>query len=97
MVDKDDKHYSLFVSSVPPNYMIEMGKNAHRYFERYIDENGEKKYRLRSLEQYSREQGKVEQPSKRYFSAKTLPDLINNYPIMRKASMTAKEIEKGKM
>ncbi|CDH60252.1 kinase-like protein [Lichtheimia corymbifera JMRC:FSU:9682] len=81
---------------VPPNYMIEMGKNAHRYFERYIDENGEKKYRLRSLEQYSREQGKMEQPSKRYFSAKTLPDLINNYPIMRKASMTAKEIEKEK-
>ncbi|KAI7874648.1 kinase-like protein [Lichtheimia hyalospora FSU 10163] len=81
---------------VPPNYMIEMGKNAHRYFERYMDENGEKKYRLRSLEQYSREQGKMEQPSKRYFSARTLPDLINNYPIMRKASMTAKEIEKEK-
>ncbi|KAI8149914.1 kinase-like domain-containing protein [Fennellomyces sp. T-0311] len=81
---------------VPPNYMIEMGKNASRYFERYTDEQGEKKYKLRSLEQYSREQGKSEQPSKRYFTARTLPDLINNYPIMRKASMSAKEIEKEK-
>ncbi|KAI9498372.1 kinase-like domain-containing protein [Zychaea mexicana] len=81
---------------VPPNYMLEMGKNASRYFERYMDENGEKKYKLRSLEQYAREQGKSEQPSKRYFAARTLPDLINNYPIMRKASMTPKEIEKEK-
>ncbi|KAI9264296.1 kinase-like domain-containing protein [Phascolomyces articulosus] len=81
---------------VPPNYMIEMGKNANRYFERYTDEQGEKKYKLRSLEQYSQEQGKTEQPSKRYFAARTLPDLINNYPIMRKASMTPKEIEKEK-
>ncbi|KAI7857889.1 kinase-like domain-containing protein [Circinella umbellata] len=81
---------------VPPNYMIEMGKNANRYFERYTDEKGEKKYKLRSIEQYSQEQGKTEQPSKRYFVARTLPDLINNYPIMRKASMTPKEIEKEK-
>ncbi|KAF7727924.1 dual specificity protein kinase yak1 [Apophysomyces ossiformis] len=78
----------------PPSYMIEMGKNAHKYFERYMDENGMKRYRLRSLEQYSREQGKEEQPSKRYFSARTLPDLINSYPIMRRGSMTQKEIGK---
>ncbi|KAG0169252.1 dual specificity protein kinase yak1 [Apophysomyces sp. BC1021] len=81
---------------VPPSYMIEMGKNAHRYFERYVDESGEKQYRLRSLEQYSREQGKEEQPSKRYFSAQTLPELINSYPIMRRSSMTQKEIGKEK-
>ncbi|OAD73395.1 hypothetical protein PHYBLDRAFT_98520, partial [Phycomyces blakesleeanus NRRL 1555(-)] len=81
---------------MPPTYMIEMSKNAHRYFERYTDDNGEKCYRLRSLEQYSREQGKEEQPSKRYFAAKTLPDLINGYPIMRKGSMTQKEIDKEK-
>ncbi|ORY96840.1 kinase-like domain-containing protein [Syncephalastrum racemosum] len=81
---------------VPPNYMIEMGKNAHRYFERYVDEHGQKRYRLKSMEQYSREQGKTEQPSKRYFSAKTLAELINNYPMMRKGSMSPKEIEKEK-
>jgi serine/threonine protein kinase len=77
----------------PPNYMIEVGKNAHRYFDR--DSTG-KRYELKSLESYSREQGKSEQPSKRYFSAKTLPDLISSYPIMRKAQMSIKEIEKGK-
>ncbi|CAO0803058.1 unnamed protein product [Mucor circinelloides] len=79
----------------PPNYMIEVGKNAHRYFDRSptaID----KRYEFKSLEKYAREQGKSEQPSKRYFSAKTLPELINTYPIMRKTQMTPKEIEKEK-
>ncbi|KAI8059038.1 kinase-like domain-containing protein [Gilbertella persicaria] len=79
----------------PPNYMIEVGKNAHRYFDRDTS-TGEKRYEFKSMEQYAREQGKSEQPSKRYFSAKTLPDLINNYPIMRKIQMTPKEIEKEK-
>lgn len=75
--------------------MIEMGKHGHRYFEKYIDQDGKKRYKFKSLEQYSREQGKAEQPSKRYFSATTLEDLINNYPILRKSSMTPREIEKG--
>ncbi|KAI9481289.1 MAG: kinase-like domain-containing protein [Benjaminiella poitrasii] len=81
----------------PPNYMIEVGKNAHRYFDRVsIGDNNEKRYKLKSIEKYSQEQGKSEQPSKRYFSAKTLPDLINHYPMMRKAQMSTKEIEKEK-
>lgn len=80
----------------PPNYMIEVGKNAHRYFDN-VSNTGEKRYELKSLDKYAREQGKSEQPSKRYFSAKTLPDLIANYPIMRKSQMSIKEIEKGKL
>ncbi|KAI8981571.1 kinase-like domain-containing protein [Pilobolus umbonatus] len=79
----------------PPNYMIDVGKNAHRYFHRTTTPMG-KTYEFKSLEEYSREQGKLEQPSKRYFTAKTLPDLINSYPIMRKAQMTLKEIDKEK-
>lgn len=75
--------------------MIEVGKNAHRYFDRDTTSR-EKRYELKPLEKYAREQGKSEQPSKRYFSAKTLPDLINTYPIMRKTQMSSKEIEKGK-
>ncbi|KAI9361470.1 kinase-like domain-containing protein [Pilaira anomala] len=78
----------------PPNYMIEVGKNAHRYFDRDATSR-EKRYELKPLEKYAREQGKSEQPSKRYFSSKTLPDLINTYPIMRKTQMSSKEIEKG--
>ncbi|KAI8639474.1 kinase-like domain-containing protein [Parasitella parasitica] len=80
---------------IPPNYMIEVGKNAHRYFDKSSTAI-EKRYEFKSLEKYAREQGKSEQPSKRYFSAKTLPELINSYPIMRKTQMTAKEIEKEK-
>lgn len=75
--------------------MIEMGKNSHRYFDRQVDENGRKHYELKSLDQYSREQGKQEQPSKRYFSATTLTDLIKTYPILRKDSMSSSELEKG--
>ncbi|ORE03507.1 kinase-like protein [Rhizopus microsporus var. microsporus] len=78
----------------PPNYMIEVGKNAHRYFEREIMPDGKKRYVLKSIDKYSKEQGKSEQPSKRYFSAKTLPELINNYPIMRKSQMSQREIDK---
>ncbi|KAI8874968.1 kinase-like protein, partial [Backusella circina FSU 941] len=77
----------------PPNYMVEVGKNAHTYFER-APPGDSKKYQLKSIQDYSREEGKSEQPSKRYFSASTLPDLINSYPMMRKAQMTQKEIEK---
>lgn len=81
---------------VPPNYMIEVGKNAHKYFDRDPTSIGGKRYTFKSLETYSREQGKSEQPSKRYFSSKTLSDLINSYPIMRKTQMTQKEIDKEK-
>lgn len=81
----------------PPNYMIEVGKNAHRYFEKEIMPDGKKRYVLKSIDKYSKEQGKSEQPSKRYFSAKTLPELINNYPIMRKSQMSQREIDKGKI
>ncbi|KAI8971757.1 kinase-like domain-containing protein [Mycotypha africana] len=79
----------------PPNYMIEVGKNAHQYFDCEIS-NGGKSYKFKSIEAYCREQGKQEEPSKRYFSAKTLPDLINKYPMLRKSEMSRKEIEKEK-
>ncbi|CAG8762364.1 29359_t:CDS:2, partial [Racocetra persica] len=78
---------------VPPPYMIEVGKTAHEYFERYTNEHGQKKYRLKTMEQYMRDNNCVEQPSKRYFSATTLPEIIKSYPIMRKG-VTQKDIDK---
>jgi dual specificity protein kinase YAK1 len=78
----------------PPVYMIANGKTAHEYFDRYTNEHGQKKYRLKSMEQYMKEHNTVEQPSKRYFSAVTLPEIIKSYPIMRKG-LTQKEIDKG--
>ncbi|CAG8500930.1 6388_t:CDS:2 [Diversispora eburnea] len=81
------------ILGVPPLYMIEVGKTAHEYFDRYINDHGQKKYRLKSMEQYMRENNCVEQPSKRYFSASTLPEIIKSYPIMRKG-VTQKDIDK---
>jgi dual specificity protein kinase YAK1 len=49
------------------------------------------------MEQYSREHagGTKEQPSKKYFQATTLPDIIKNYPMPRK-NMKPAEVERGK-
>jgi dual specificity protein kinase YAK1 len=84
-----------------PAHMLEIGKTAHEFFEVRPDHishgynrSGAKSYRLKSIETYSRERKVMEQPSKRYFQATTLPDIINSYPLQKKG-MTPKEIEKG--
>jgi hypothetical protein len=82
--------------------MLEIGKTAHEFFEvvrpehlsHAYNRSGTKTFRLKSIETYSREHKVMEQPSKRYFQATTLPDIINSYP-MQKKDMTAKEIERG--
>jgi dual specificity protein kinase YAK1 len=74
--------------------MLEMGKQSGEFFEKTQDEYGRKSYRLKSMDQYSREHGSKEQPSKKYFSATTLPDIIKNYPMPRK-NMKPHEIERG--
>ncbi|KAG0346234.1 dual specificity protein kinase yak1 [Podila humilis] len=84
-----------------PTYMLEIGKTSNEFFEQVRPEHGAsgagpKKYRLKSMETYSRQHNVVEQPSKRYFQATTLPDIVNSYPMMKK-SMTAKEIDKETM
>jgi len=78
---------------LPPHWMLEMGKQSGEFFEKIQDEYGRKSYRLKSMEQYSREHGTKEQPSKKYFSATTLPDIIKNYPMPRK-NMKQNEIER---
>lgn len=87
-----------------PTYMLEIGKTAHEFFEQVRQEHtghsystttpGPKKYRLKSMETYSRQHNVIEQPSKRYFQATTLPDIINSYPMIKKG-MTQKEVDKG--
>jgi dual specificity protein kinase YAK1 len=75
--------------------MLEMGKQSGEFFQKEHDEYGRRAFRLKSMEQYSREHGSKEQPSKKYFSATTLPDIIKNYPMPRK-NMKPAEIERGK-
>ncbi|KAG4219910.1 hypothetical protein PC116_g31611, partial [Phytophthora cactorum] len=77
----------------PPNWMIEVGKQAGDFFEKRQDEFGRKTYHLKSMEQYSRERGTKEQPSKKYFQASTLPEIIKSYPMPRK-NMKPNEIER---
>ncbi|KAF2852764.1 kinase-like protein [Plenodomus tracheiphilus IPT5] len=78
---------------LPPHWMLEMGKQSGEFYEKIQDEYGRKQYRLKSMEQYSREHGTKEQPSKKYFSATTLPDIIKNYPMPRK-NMKPNEVER---
>lgn len=79
---------------LPPTWMLEMGKQSGEFFEKAHDEYGRRTYRLKSMEQYSREHGTKEQPSKKYFSATTLPEIIKGYPMPRK-NMKPAEIERG--
>ena len=79
---------------LPPAWMIETGKQAGEFFEKTHDEFGRRTYRLKSMEQYSREHNTKEQPSKKYFQATTLPEIIRSYSMPRK-NMKQSEIDRG--
>jgi len=66
---------------MPPGWMIDVGKQAREFFETRRDpENTQRKtYRLKSLEQYSREHDTTEQPSKKYFKGTTLTEIIQKF------------------
>ena len=81
---------------LPPMWMLEMGKQSGEFFEKTHDEYGRRSYRLKTMEQYSREHGTKEQPSKKYFQATTLPEIIRSYSMPRK-NMKQSEIERGKL
>ncbi|PWY99907.1 hypothetical protein BCV70DRAFT_114596 [Testicularia cyperi] len=74
---------------LPPQWMLENGKQTQEFFSVYTDEFGRKSYRLKSLEQYSKEHNVQEQPSKKYFKATTLPDIVKTYPMSRKSGKSA--------
>ena len=78
--------------------MLDMGKQTSQFFDSYVDHYGHKKYRLKSIEQYSREHNTNEQPGKQYFKATSLPEIIKQAPMPNfKASQKQQsEIEKGR-
>lgn len=78
----------------PPTWMLEVGKQSGEFFEKTTDEYGRKMYRLKSMEQYAREHNTKEQPSKKYFNATTLTDIIKSYPLPRK-NMKPAEVDRG--
>lgn len=81
---------------LPPMWMLEAGKQSGEFFEKTHDEYGRRSYRLKTMEQYSREHGSKEQPSKKYFQATTLPEIIRSYSMPRK-NMKQAEIDRGRI
>ncbi|KAG0701334.1 kinase-like domain-containing protein [Suillus ampliporus] len=81
---------------MPPTYMLDMGKQTKQFFDSYVDVYGQKKYRLKTLEQYSREHNTKEQPGKHYFKANTLPEIVNTAPMptFKSSSRQGHEVEK---
>ncbi|GJE95495.1 dual specificity protein kinase yak1 [Phanerochaete sordida] len=80
----------------PPQYMLDMGKQTTQFFDAFPDQYGGKKYKLKSIEQYSREHNTQEQPGKQYFKATTLPEIIQQAPMpaFKSGSRQQHEIEK---
>lgn len=81
---------------MPPDQMLEKGKQTSHFFEPFSDEYGRRRWRLKTLERYAAEFKTQEQPSKKYFQASTLPEIIRQYPIIRKGLKEA-EIDKGSL
>lgn len=86
---------------MPPLSMLNTGKQSAQFFDSFevwnphMNQN-EKKYKLKNIEQYSREHNSNEQPGKQYFKATTLPEIINTAPMPNsKSSRQAHELEKG--
>ena len=79
---------------LPPTWMLEVGKGSGEFFEKVHDEFGRRTYQLKSMEQYAREHGTKEQPSKKYFQATALPEIIRSYSMPRK-NMKQSEVDRG--
>ena len=75
--------------------MLDMGKQTSQFFDTYTDVYGQKKYKLKSIEQYSREHNTQEQPGKQYFKATNLPDIISGAPMPAAKPNRQNEMEKG--
>lgn len=78
---------------VPPNHMLELGRDAALYFDKRPAADGRgTRYTLKSRERYSLETGKKEQPSKKYFASTNLEDMVLGYAL-RPKDMSAADKE----
>lgn len=80
---------------LPPQYMLDTGRQAREFFNTRSDEYGRTAYSVKPLEQYSREHHVQEQPSKQYFPGTTLTEIIRLAPVPRRngrAADTEKEM-----
>jgi len=83
--------------------MLNTGKQVSQFFDSYQVWNAhtnqnERKYKMKTMDQYAREHGTHEQPGKHYFKASTLQDIINTTPIPQVKSSSrssGNELDKG--
>ena len=75
---------------------MEQGKQTNDFFHCFVDHTGRKSWRLKSLETYSKEHNVEETPSKKYFTATKLPDIVKGYSLGKKAGKPA-EVQKGEL
>ena len=74
---------------LPPQFMLEQGRQTNEFFNVHTDAYGRRTYRLKPLEQYSHEHHVQEQPSKQYFPGSTLPEIIRLVPLSRRSGRAA--------
>lgn len=81
---------------MPPPHLLEVGKQVNEFFNvTGVDKTGRKNYRLKSMEQFAAEHNTNEQPSKQYFKATKLPEIIKTYTLPKKVTRQA-DIDRGK-
>lgn len=89
---------------MPPPSMLNTGKQVSHFFDSYetrsshSNEN-ERKYKLKSVEQYSREHGINERARRQYYKATTLSEIINTAPVRQAKSPESarNDVEKGNL
>ncbi|KAG8890425.1 dual specificity protein kinase yak1 [Tulasnella sp. 332] len=79
---------------MPPLEMLERGKQSRNFFYEYQDEYG-KHWRLKSIEQYSRDRNENEQPGKKYFAHSKLPEIIKSAPLQKSSSKNGADVDKA--
>lgn len=82
---------------MPPNHLLEHGKQVPEFFNASPNPDvyaGGRVFRFKSMEQYSKEHNTKEQPSKQYFKAQTLPEIIRTYTFSKKTAKQA-DIDRG--
>jgi serine/threonine protein kinase len=76
---------------LPPHHMLEMGKDALTYFDKFPNQPPGRVFALKSRERYSQETGRSEPVPKKYFSTTTFPQIIMNYPMRSSKDISAPE------
>ncbi|SCU87616.1 LADA_0E05116g1_1 [Lachancea dasiensis] len=80
---------------LPPTWMLDMGRNSCNFLTKHEDEE-EKDWKVKSVEEYNLDFHANEQVGKQYFKWNKLDDIIENYRISKKILGSSSLVEKEK-